>query len=111
MDARLFLFAFVLAGCSSSEEPRVARSAFLKAVSPPLCDRFKECAPNSFAKTYPDGGVTQCAAEFEKTNSPDDATKCTQAQLDTCVGDVKKGSCESLGFDPTSAAPSCRTCF
>jgi hypothetical protein len=111
MDPRLFLFAFLLAGCGSDEDaPKVARGDYLKAVSGPLCERFKECAPNSFAKSY-DGGVPHCTTDLQKTSSPDERTKCSQAQVDTCVADVKKTDCNSVGFDPTQAAPSCRTCF
>jgi hypothetical protein len=111
MDIRLFLFALVLGGCGGSDDaPKVSRGTYLSTVSAPLCERFKACSPNTFAKTY-DGGVPQCTTEFSKTSSPDDATKCSQAQLDTCLGTVKNSPCESLGYEPTQATTTCKTCF
>jgi hypothetical protein len=89
----------------------MSHAEYLNQISPPLCQRLRECNPEKFPESFPDGGVTECADIVKGASQrPTEPIKCTSAEVDQCVTDIKQLACGDLGFSPFNLPPTCTRC-
>jgi len=97
------------AGCSSN----ASATDTVKKIRTGLCNRWSQCFGDTFTQAYPNG-QSQCVDEAmnKLTDSQKNSVSpCSDAEVNTCSGDINNASCDSVSTGDTSKLPSsCQKC-
>lgn len=101
------LFAFIVAGCSSSSSNPNAK-ATANNINKIECQKFSDCQPTVFAQIDP--SVDECVSRRNGMVTVDSNAEdaCTSDQVSACESDLQNQDCTS---EETAAVPdSCKGC-
>jgi hypothetical protein len=89
----------------------MTHAEYLERISPTVCARLRECNPEDFAESFSDAGVARCADVLRGISQrPEDPIKCTDAEVELCVNEIKGQACAELGYSPFTLPERCTRC-
>ncbi len=101
-----------LAACSGGDNPTTEAAA--RQVTPPYCQRLKDCFPVEYSVAFPtdgaDGTTNQCLQKvLDALPNKTAMDACTSAQLTTCTNDIQAAAC-AASLSATTLPASCQGC-